>query len=973
MSNTPSGPNPPTQPPVGPDAASPSLSQRLMGPAKVIIVSSVMFAFISYWRTAAIVLCDLASTAYYIGGIVEQAIGPAAPWYILAVMLFSYAVRSVYIESCSLFVRGGVYRVVKEAMGGFLGKLSVSALLFDYILTGPTSGVSAGKYIMGLLFQAIKLVNEPLWKDVLHLDVQDTSVAYANWGAVAIACGVTLYFFRQNLRGIHESSDKALKIMYATTVMAVIVLAWCLITLAVNGPANSVPVRPDLSAKTKLAEVVQQDAWAELVTGTAGQLASPADAGPLATAASLYPKAYGVLPNEPLVESTWRLNPATGQLMPKRDDEGNPIPKESEALGKVGVVAPEDPLGFMGLMPESFVAELRRPGSWFSLIAILGLFIAFGHSILAMSGEETLAQVYREVESPKMLNFKKAAFIVFVYSVVLTGGISFLAVLLIPDEVRMKYYDQNLIGGLTHYVLGPPWVKLCLETFVVIVGFLILSGAVNTAIIGSNGVLNRISEDGVLPDWFLKPHPRYGTSSRLLYLILFMQLGVIIFSGGDMILLGEAYAFGVVWSFAFKALAMVVLRFRDKTPREYKVPLNLRIGGVEIPIGLGLIFLVLLCTALVNLATKEVATVSGIAFTLVFLVIFMASEHYHELKRKGIAGHHAHTEQFNRATTSEVTPESLGLTKMYRKLVSIRSTQNLFMLERALDETDPTTTGIVVMTAKVLVGGESNEERAELDAYDQKLMTAVVERAEKAGKQVKPLIVPTNNPLHAVLNTAKDLQAHELIVGASNKYTADEQLEQIAFYWISLHGGNPPPLTVRILNAERDISLDLAGGNRIPKISEARARTVAELRAAGVGVDRVLLAHDGTPANSDLFQAVLTMLDPKVDLALLPLPPPGEVAVNGHGVIHLDEERARQLGRTLTIIRLDKPDGPAVVARARQGLYDLIILPLPTDSPADPIKVLDERTRYILRHAHSRVMLAVAQTIPQEIVDQRPG
>src|SRR5579871_5458861 len=130
--------------------------------AQVIIVSSVMFSFISYWRTAAVVLCDLASTAYYIGGIVESSIGPAAPWFILAVMLFSYAVRSVYIESCSLFVRGGVYRVVKEAMGGFLGKLSVSALMFDYILTGPTSGVSAGQYIMGLLLDTLAILSPEL-------------------------------------------------------------------------------------------------------------------------------------------------------------------------------------------------------------------------------------------------------------------------------------------------------------------------------------------------------------------------------------------------------------------------------------------------------------------------------------------------------------------------------------------------------------------------------------------------------------------------------------------------------------------------------------------------------------------------------------------------------------------------------------------------------------------------------------------
>src|SRR4249920_4029718 len=104
---------------------------------QVLIVTSVMLTFISYWRTAAVVLCDLGSTAYYIGGIVETAIGPAAPWFILAVMVFSYAVRSVYIESCSLFVRGGVYRVVKEALGSVPAKTAVSALLFDYILTGP--------------------------------------------------------------------------------------------------------------------------------------------------------------------------------------------------------------------------------------------------------------------------------------------------------------------------------------------------------------------------------------------------------------------------------------------------------------------------------------------------------------------------------------------------------------------------------------------------------------------------------------------------------------------------------------------------------------------------------------------------------------------------------------------------------------------------------------------------------------------
>src|SRR5437868_11964503 len=171
-------------------------------------------------------------------------------------------------------------------------------------------------------------------------------------------------------------------------------------------------------------------------------------------------------------------------------------------------------------------------------------------------------------------------------------------------------------------VVGPEEAKLALNAFVVVVGSLILAGAVNTAIVGSNGVLNRVAEDGVMPDWFLKPHPRYGTSYRVLLLIVGLQLLIIVGSRGDTFLLGEAYAFGVVWSFVFQALSMVVLRFRDRRPREFMVPLNVRVGDVYVPIGLGIILLILLVTALLNFLTKEVATVSVIGFTAVFFALF---------------------------------------------------------------------------------------------------------------------------------------------------------------------------------------------------------------------------------------------------------------------------------------------------------------------------------------------------------------
>jgi hypothetical protein len=704
-------------PPPGVDAAS-TKGNAFVTPGRVLVVTSVMLTFISAWRVAAIVLCDLAGTAYYIGGIVESQIGKAAPWFILAVMLFSYAVRSVYIESCSMFVRGGVYRVVKEAMGGVLAKISVSALLFDYVLTGPISGVSAGQYIVGL-------ANEVLGHYRVRFAIPTA------WGSVAIAAAITLYFWRANVRGIRESSDKALKIMAATTVMGVLMIAWCLLTIA---------VRPE----------------------------------------------------------TRHLPPAVPDLSKKVDVEGRPI--INEVTGKQ-----QDPLGW--LAGAAVAEKLRDPSkvNWFSLIGMLGILIAFGHSVLAMSGEETLAQVYREVESPKLPNFKKAAFIVFLYSLLLTSLISFFAVMIIPDGPRIETYQDNLIGGLAMSVIGPKPARLALHALVVFVGFLILAGSVNTAIVGSNGVLNRVAEDGVLPGWFLKPHPRYGTTSRLLSIIAGLQLFTIVVSRGDVIVLGEAYAFGVVWSFVFKSLAMLVLRFRRPGHREFEVPLNVRIGRYDVPVGLALIFLVLAAAAVVNLFTKTVATVSGGIFAAVLFGIFVATEWYY-----GRGEHVDHMEEFNEETADRFTPEALGLSKPERKMIAVQSRHSLQALQRVLDETDPENTDIVVVATKV-VPRRAAAPGPGLTNADRALLTNVVKLAEEAGKPVRPLVLPTDDPATALARIARAIGARELWMGPGRWRRPEKLIDRIARAWSAAAAGegNSTPMTVRIVGEGQDVRREL--------------------------------------------------------------------------------------------------------------------------------------------------------------------
>src|ERR1700759_4478984 len=197
------------------------------GRVRLVVASSVMLSFISFWRAAAIVLNDLGSSAFYAGGISEQLVGKSAPWFILGVMLFSFAVRAVYVESCSMFTRGGVYRVVKEALGGTFAKLSVSALMFDYILTGPISGVSAGQYITSLLNELIQVAAQHNWLPAAmlgpHHHVPQLSM---NLTAAFFAAAVTIYYWWQNVKGIEESSDKALEVMKVTTIMVVLLLSW---------------------------------------------------------------------------------------------------------------------------------------------------------------------------------------------------------------------------------------------------------------------------------------------------------------------------------------------------------------------------------------------------------------------------------------------------------------------------------------------------------------------------------------------------------------------------------------------------------------------------------------------------------------------------------------------------------------------------------------------------------------------------
>jgi len=643
-----------------------------------------MLTFISFWRAAAIVLNDMASSAFYAGGIAEQAIGASAPWFILGIMLFSFAVCSVYVESCSMFTRGGVYRVVKEALGGTFAKISVSALMFDYILTGPISGISAGQYIIGLINELLAVANQSHWLPPALIYANNQPLQFnADHSAVLVAVVATTYYWWENIKGIEESSDKALRVMQITTVMVVILLIWGSYSIFMRG----------------------------------------------------------------------------AQLPP------SPIPAHLKFSS--------DALGFL-------------KGKGLPILGLFGILMAFGHSILAMSGMETLAQVNREIQHPKLKNLKRAAVVIAIYSLVFTGGATLLASMLIPAGPRTHLYQDDLIAGLAMYMVGPMFWRIVFRSFVVIVGFLILSGAINASIIGSTGVLMRVAEDGVLTDWFRKPHHRFGTSYRIVNLVYILQMVTILASHGNVIVLGEAYAFGVIWSFTFNNLAMLVLRWKYHGERGWKVPPNLRIGKLEIPFGLLSVFLVLLSAATVNLFTKSVATVSGVIFTISFFIVFAISER--ENLRKHALTARQMKDHFQLEHQDTVNRESVAI-RPGAVMVTMNDAANPVALKWVLARTRTEDRDVVVMSVRMMgVGGPEYlaAEQQSFSEHEQMLFTKAVSVAESFGKKVSLLVVPAGDIFAALAQGANSLEVDSVVSGLSSSMTAEDQAFHLGQAWEAL-------------------------------------------------------------------------------------------------------------------------------------------------------------------------------------------
>lgn len=250
-----------------------------------------------------------------------------------------------------------------------------------------------------------------------------------------------------------------------------------------------------------------------------------------------------------------------------------------------------------------------------------------------------------------------------------------------------------------------------------------------------------------------------------------------------------------------KSLGVLVLRYQ-RTDQEYKVPFNIRIGGVEIPVGLGVTTLILGFVALANLFSKQIATKYGIAFTIVFFVMFTISE---QINKRRKDSDHKPFEEFNLDHRAQIDSASLRA-RPGCVLVAARDSRRMDHLKRVLEKTNLRRHDIVVMTVRQISTGAAEYDLSDkqlFSDYERELFSHVVEVAEKEGKPVELLVMPALDPFDAMAQAANSLRASRLVTGVSARMSSEELAKRIGLAWERLPEPRHP-FSLEIISPDRD-------------------------------------------------------------------------------------------------------------------------------------------------------------------------
>jgi magnesium transporter len=625
---------------------------------RVVLATRALLAFTPSWRAATLGLAELGCVAFFASGISEEAIGAAAPWFVLAAVLIGVCVRAVDVEACGLFVRGGTFGLVRQALGEFPGRVAASALLVERLLLGSLAAAAAGRYATALFRAGL---------------APQMSPAAAENTAVAVAVGLLAVVWLGQRRGRLFSTLAVSRAVIGACAVLLFATVWALATLARHG----------------------------------------------------------------------------------------------------GTMAP---LPFTPAAPSS----------------PLGALLALGSVMFVIGGVDTLSQIAPELEPPRILNLKRTAVIIAVFSLVATGSLGFLVAALVPNAVRDAFLDTPVVG-LTLALAGPSWLKGLMTAAVVTGAALMMASAARSALAGAQLGITRLVDDGLLPTALRAPHPRYGTPWRIVNITAAAQIAVVALSGGHVGWLSRAYAVGIAWSAVLKIVGVVRLRSLRSGAAVYRAPGSVRVAGREWAVMLYAVAALIAVPAALLVPTLDPGSMVGTGLVVGMTIVLGV------LSRRSLAREASQQEldEVQLLPSEEVDLRHVEV-RPGNLLVPVRKPHAMTHLAAAL--ADAGDRDIVVMTAR-LVGIDVADEHGidrRVTEEEGHLFAAVTAVAERHGRAVRLLIAPGVNVFDAVIETAIRLQSSEIHVGESEVLAARDQARLLGEAWERAAGQKPSDVRVFI-------------------------------------------------------------------------------------------------------------------------------------------------------------------------------
>jgi magnesium transporter len=447
------------------------------------------------------------------------------------------------------------------------------------------------------------------------------------------------------------------------------------------------------------------------------------------------------------------------------------------------------PISPLTELPRGLVLHFR---AWPpALLAALMLVTAFGHALSALGSPDTLPHVALDVEPPRIQNLQRTARLVASFGLLITAGLSFCFVMLVPASERTAWSDAPLAGVALH-VAGPGWLRLTAVAITVVAALVFLSAACRSATAGAHGVLARLVDEGVLDAELRRLHYRFGTPFRLIDATSAAQVAIVLVSGGQGPWLARAYAIGVIWSTVLETLALARLRLVRREKRAYRVPLNLTVGGREWPLGLVMLAAVIGGAGLCLVITLDPPSIGAVGLAGALTALLTVSERTIAAKPRAAPA----LDEFQLLTSEDVNLRQVAA-RPGNLLVPVRKPHALAHLLAALREGGDR--DVVAMTVR-LVGLDVPDDptidpRATED--ERKLLSAVVALAERERRAVSLLIVPGVNVFDSVIETAVRLSSAEIHVGESEALSADDQARLLGEAWE--HVPAPKPIDLRLI------------------------------------------------------------------------------------------------------------------------------------------------------------------------------